>query len=96
MSEKFYPSRGKVVVKRIGTGDEQQNEYGIIYTEKDNDLYIKGHVLSIGLPEFSSDGNVIEAGYVEGDAVLYDRRSVVDWAGFHIIPQDSVIGIITE
>ena len=96
MSGKFYPTRGKAVVERIDNSGEKENEFGIIYTEKDNELYIKGKVLSVGHPEMSDNGNVIEPGFSEGDIVLYDRRQVVDWSGFHIIPQNIVVGIVTE
>lgn len=96
MSAKFYPTRGKVVVQRIDTSGQTENQFGIIYTEKDDQLYIKGEVLSIGHPEVSKDGTVIEPGFSEGDVVLYDRRQVVDWSGFHIIPQNVVIGVVTE
>tara|TARA_Y100001938_G_scaffold147305_1_gene228186 strand:+ start:1545 stop:1838 length:294 start_codon:yes stop_codon:yes gene_type:complete len=92
----FYPSRGKVAIERISKGGEQVNEHGIIYTEKDNDFYIKGTILSIGLPTIAKNGIACEPTCSIGDIVYYDRREVNTIVGLDVVPVDAIMGVVDE
>ena len=92
----FYPSRGKVAIERISKGGEQVNEHGIIYTEKDNDFYINGTVLSIGVPEVANNGIPHEPTFSIGDVVYYDRREVHTIVGLDVVPVDAIMGVVDE
>lgn len=95
MSEQFYPSRGKIAISRIGESEETTTN-GIIYTPKDTEIFIRGKVLSIGLPEIQKNGKPILIEIEEGDVVCYDRRTVNGVSSYDIVPYDAIIGVVEE
>lgn len=96
MTRAFYPSRGKVAILPKIRGGETTTAEGIIYTEKDNQIYIEGKVASIGLPNVDSGGNEHLPSCNVGDVVYYDRRQVNTVEGLDVIPFDAILGVIDE
>ncbi len=95
MSEKFYPVRGKVVLKRNvkkGTTDA-----GVVYTPREHPKYLIGMVSSIGVPAVLPNGKEMEPGYKVGDYVMYDySRGMEGFGGFDLVMQDQVIAVVDK
>lgn len=96
MTRTFYPSRAKVAILPKVRGGENTTAEGIIYTEKDNQIYIQGKVASIGLPSVDSSGNEHLPSCNVGDIVYYDRQRAITVEGLDIIPFDAILGVIDE
>ena len=95
MSEKFYPSRGKVAIQKLEI-KEETNSYGIIYQEKDNQQYVKGKVLSIGMPGTYKSGVERKIDCSEGDIVYYDRLQAMGVNAYDIVPYDAILGVVID
>ena len=94
MSEqKFYPTRGKIAVKKDEA--ETTTSAGLIYTEKQNNKFITGVIVSIGQPEILSSGKELQLEYQEGQRVLISVDGGYDSFGdIMILPQQSVVAIL--
>jgi len=96
MSETLYPSRGKVAIQRENTGGQKTTEHGIIYNEKQKDIFFRGKVLSVGHPKVLPNGNVLPHEFKEGDIVVYNMRGVNEFRGIDIVDFEHVIGVVSE
>ena len=95
MSEKFYPIRGKVVIKR--TVKKGTTDAGVVYTPREHPKYLTGMVSSIGIPTVSSNGIEMEPQYKEGDYVMYDySRGVEGFGGFDLVLHEQVIAVVDK
>ena len=95
MTRAFYPSRGKVAILPKIRGGETTTAEGIIYTEKDNQIYIEGKVASIGLPNIDSGGNEHLPSCNVGDVVYYDKHAGhgIQWDDklYHVIRVHDIV-----
>ena len=95
MSEKFYPVRGKVVIKRNvkkGTTDA-----GVVYTPREHPKYLIGMVSSIGEPTVLPNGKEMKLVYKVGDYVMYDySQGMEGFSGFDIVLHDRVIAVVDK
>lgn len=91
---KFYPMRGKVAIQRI-IPSEQSNG-GIIFTPRENVDFVKGKIMSIGLPTVLPNGKEVTPDYLEGDFVLYPRKSVQPAMGWDMVNQEDIVAVIDE
>ncbi len=95
MSDKFYPVRGKVVIKRNvkkGTTDA-----GVVYTPREHSKYLVGMVSSIGTPTVLSNGKEMKLEYKVGDYVMYDySQGMEGFGGFDIVLHDRVIAVVDK
>ena len=90
----FYPMRGKVAIQRIASAEK--TEGGIIITAKDNVDFLKGKILSLGLPNQLSNGTILTVNYKEGDFVLYSRKAVDSALGYDIVSQQEVVAVVDK
>jgi len=96
MSKGFKPSRGKVALRHIGNDCESQTG-GIIYTKKENPVFGKAEVLSIGHPEISDNGKIKKIDFKVGDYVLYNiQEGWGEYSGIRLIRPSQVIAIIDK
>lgn len=95
MSEKFYPVRGKVVIKRkVKKGT---TETGIVYTPKEHRQYLVGMVSSIGLSEVLPNGKEVKPAYKVGDYVMYDySKGLEGFGGFDVCRHEQIVAIVEE
>ena len=96
MSKILYPSRGKAAIQRESTGGEKTTEHGIIYNEKQKDIFFRGKVHSMGYPKILPNGNVLPTGFNEGDTVVYNMKGINEFRGLDIVDFDYVIGVVGE
>ena len=92
----FRPSRGKIAIQVIEKGCESKTG-GIIYTQKENTVYGKAKVLSIGHPEISESGRIINAECEVGNYIIFDKKD--GWgaySGLLLIRYHQVVAIIDE
>ena len=95
MSDKFYPVRGKVVLKRnVKSG---VSDAGVVYTPREHQKYLIGMVSSIGEPTVLPNGKELEPEYKVGDYVMYDySRGMEGFGGFDLVMQDQVIAVVDK
>lgn len=72
----FKPSGDMVAI--LPSKKKDRTEAGIIYTERENDRFADGVVVSIGPGQVDEKGNIFPVDFKEGDRVLHDKH-----AGFH-------------
>ncbi len=91
---KFYPTRGKVAIRRCVV--EEKTDGSVIYTPKEHPLFLKGQVRSIGHPVPLPNGKEVEPSFEEGDWVLYNRQGMEHALGFDMVTYENVIMVVEE
>ena len=93
MSEKFYPIRGKVVIKR--NVKKGTTSAGVVYTPREHGQFLIGLISSIGLSPVDNHGREFIPGYKVGDYVMYDySKGMEGFGGFDVVLHDQVIAIV--
>ena len=91
--QKFYPSRGKMAVKKDEV--ETTTSSGLIYTEQQSSEFVTGIVVSIGPLEILPNGREVQLEFQEGQRVMSSVTSSYDCFGdFMILSQQSVVAIL--
>ena len=97
MSKKgFKPSRGKIAIRNIGNDCESETG-GIIYTKKENRVFGKAEILSIGHSEITDSGKVVKVDFEVGDYIIYDKTDGYGaYASVLLIRPHQVVAIIDK